>query len=120
MTDAPAFTGPLIPADTAILGATVKNPAGETLGSVDDLMIDSATGRIIYVVMAFGGMLGLGKQFHPVPWELVTCDIPSETVIVDLDKARLEKAPNYGVDDEWTRRNASEVDSYYGINRPPP
>jgi len=71
-------------------------------------------------VMAFGGMLGLGKQFHPVPWELVTCDIPSETVIVDLDKARLEKAPNYGVDDEWTRRNASEVDSYYGITRPPP
>ena len=118
MTD--AFTGSLIAADKMILGASVRNPAGEELGTVDDLMIDIADGRAIYAVMSFGGLLGLGTQYHPVPWELLTYDAPSEGFVVDLDKARLANAPNYGLDHEWTRRYASEVDSYYGINRPPP
>ena len=120
MTDAPPFAGPLIPVDQTILGATVNNPAGEKLGTVEDLMIDATDGRIIYAVMTFGGLLGLGKQYHPVPWELLRYDAPSKAVVVDLDRTRLENSPNYAVDDEWTRRNASEIDALYGINRPPP
>src|SRR6476469_3795507 len=120
MTNAPPFAGPLIPADQTLLGATVNNPAGEKLGTVEDLMIDATDGRIIYAVMTFGGLLGLGKQYHPVPWELLRYDAPSEAVVVDLDRARLENSPHHGVDDEWTRRNASEIDAFYGINRPPP
>ena len=120
MTNVAAFTGPLIAADETILGATVRNPAGETLGTVDDLMIDSATGRIVYAVMSFGGLLGLGAQYFPVPWDLVTQDAANDAFVVNLDKARLETAPRYETETEWTRRYASEIDSFYGVNRPPP
>ena len=120
MTDAAAFTGTLMAADKSILGATVVNPAGETLGTVDDLMIDNASGRVIYAVMSFGGLLGLGAQYHPVPWELLTLDPTKEVLVVNLDKTRLETAPHYDNESDWTRRYASEVDQFYGINRPPP
>jgi sporulation protein YlmC with PRC-barrel domain len=120
MTEASAFTGTLVAANQKIIGATVTNPAGETLGTVDDLMIDPTDGRVFYAVMSFGGILGLGKQYYPVPWALLTSDPSKDGFLVDLDKARLENAPNYGLNFEWTRRYASEVDSHYGIPRPPP
>jgi sporulation protein YlmC with PRC-barrel domain len=121
MTDATAFAGTLIAADKSILGAGVTNPAGDKLGTVDDLMIDSASGRVIYAVMSFGGLLGLGAKYHPVPWELLKLDNANDgIVVVDLDKDRLKAAPNYDGEADWTRRYASEVDSFYGINRPPP
>ena len=115
MTEA-AFTGTLVAATQKIIGATVKNPEGETLGTVDDLMVDPTDGRVFYAVMSFGGILGLGKQYYPVPWELVTT--AEDAFVVNLDKARLENAPNYGLEFGWTRRYASEVDTYYGIDRP--
>lgn len=119
MTEA-AFTGTLVAANRKIIGATVKNPDGETLGTVDDLMVDPTSGRVYYAVMSFGGILGLGKQYYPVPWELVASEPSQEAFVVNMDKARLESAPNYGLQFEWTRRYAAEVDTYYGIDRPPP
>ena len=116
MTEA-AFTGTLVAATKKIIGATVKNPEGETLGTVDDLMVDPTTGRAYFAVMSFGGILGLGKQYYPVPWELLTAT--EEAFVINMDKERLKNAPNYGLQFEWTRRYASEVDTYYGIDRPP-
>jgi len=115
-----AFIGNLTSADKKLIGVTVKNPAGETLGTVDDLMIDPPSGQVIYAVLSFGGLLGLGKQYHPVPWSLVTYDSAQDVVVVEMTMERLEGAPNYGLDFEWTRRFASDVDAFYGIQRPPP
>jgi hypothetical protein len=70
--------------------------------------------------LSFGGILGLSRRYYPVPWERLTYDPSKEGFVLNLDKTRLENAPNYGVPFEWTRRYASEVDSYYGIDRPPP
>ena len=64
-----AFTGTLVAANKKLIGATVNNLAGAPLGTVDDLMID-ATGRVFYAVLSFGGVVGVGKQYYPVPWEL--------------------------------------------------
>lgn len=58
---------------TRIAAAKVKsinvyNQAGEKLGTVDDVMIDKVSGRAIYGVMSFGGFLGVGEKYHPLPW----------------------------------------------------
>ncbi len=37
-------------------------------------MIDKYSGQVAYAVMSFGGVLGIGERFHPLPWKaLVTC-----------------------------------------------
>jgi PRC-barrel domain len=119
MTEASAFTGTLVAANKKLIGATVNNLAGAPLGTVDDLMIDS-TGRVFYAVLSFGGVLGVGKQYYPVPWELLAYHSSKGEFAANLDKTRMENAPNFGLEDIWwTRRFASDVDGHYGINRPP-
>ena len=119
MTEASAFTGTLVAANKKLIGATVNDLAGAPLGTVDDLMIDS-TGRVFYAVLSFGGVLGVGKQYYPVPWELLAYHSSKGEFAANLDKTRMENAPNFGLEDiKWTRRFASDVDGHYGINRPP-
>ena len=66
-TSPPLSSHPLIAAEK-VTGTNVYNPAGEKLGSVEDIMIDKISGKAIYAVMSFGGFLGIGDRHHPLPW----------------------------------------------------
>ena len=107
-------TGTLIAADK-VNGTNVYNPAGDNLGTIDDLMIDKASGRAIYAVMSFGGFLGMGAKFHPLPWATLKYDAQKGGYVVNLDKKVLEGAPYYDSDTDftWTRDYGRKVDSYY-------
>jgi PRC-barrel domain len=50
----------------------VFNRAGEQLGTVYNFMVDKVTGQVAYVVMSFGGFIGLGESYHPLPWRALT------------------------------------------------
>lgn len=83
-----------------ILGSRVNNTpvynkAGDKLGHVDDLSIEKVSGRVIYAIMSFGGFLGIGEKFHPIPWSLLDYDLERAGYIVPLDRAALEGAPHY-------------------------
>ena len=49
-------------------GTAVHNRQGEPLGTVHNFMVDKSTGRVAYAVMSFGGFLGMGESYHPLPW----------------------------------------------------
>jgi hypothetical protein len=68
-------SGGLIAADK-VNGTNVYNPAGHKLGSIENIMIDKVTGRVIYEVMSFGGFLGMGEKFHPLPWATLKGHLP--------------------------------------------
>ena len=61
-------TGKLIAAHK-VQGANVYSTALEKLGTVEDIMIDKASGRIAYAILSFGGFLGIGDRYYPLPWE---------------------------------------------------
>ena len=98
-------------------GTNVYNFAGEKLGTVDDIMIDKISGRAIYAVMSFGGFLGMGEMYHPLPWATLKYDANKGGYVVNLDKKMLEAAPNYDGDSdfEWTPDYGRRVDSYYNV-----
>ena len=110
-------TSALISSDK-VEGTTVKNRQGETLGSIDTLMIDKISGKVAYAVMSFGGFLGIGDRYHPLPWDVLDY-VPEEgAYVVDLDKAKLENAPSLSRDEypnmqdrEWGER----VYRYYNV-----
>ncbi|WP_231712158.1 PRC-barrel domain-containing protein [Vineibacter terrae] len=107
-------SGPLIAADK-VEGTHVYNPAGEKLGFVDHVMLDKVSGRAVYAIMAFGGFLGIGEKFHPLPWSELKYDDSKGGYIVNLDKRRLQDAPAHaGTDFEWTEEYGRSVDKYYG------
>ncbi len=61
-------TGSLI---ASVQGTEVYNTAGENLGAIHDIMIDEPSGKVAYAIMSFGGFLGIGNQYHPLPWSIL-------------------------------------------------
>jgi sporulation protein YlmC with PRC-barrel domain len=102
-----------------VQGTNVYNASGEHLGHVEDLMLHKVTGKVAYALMAFGGFLGIGEKYHPLPWSMLKYDVGQEGYVVPLDRKQLEGAPAYERDDfdyddaEWRDR----VHTYY--NAPP-
>src|SRR5579864_6957357 len=78
-----------------VVGTAVYNRQGEHLGSVYNLMVDKISGQVAYAVMSFGGFLGIGESYHPLPWRVLKYDTRLRGYVVDLDRSRLEKAPSY-------------------------
>jgi sporulation protein YlmC with PRC-barrel domain len=108
--------GRLIAADQ-VEGTSIYNAKGESLGSVEDVMIDKVSGRIAYAIAGFGGFLGIGNRHYPLPWDKLKYDTRVGGYVVDLDRRVLEGAPSYSdaevagwQDPAWGRR----VYDYYG------
>jgi len=115
MSEATSITTGSLIATTKVNGTKVYNRAGENLGTVDDIMIDKSSGRAIYAVMSFGGFLGMGEKFHPLPWATLDYDAAKGGYVVNLDKKMLEGAPSYDSRSQfaWTPDYGRKVDSYY-------
>jgi sporulation protein YlmC with PRC-barrel domain len=110
-------TDRLISSDQAV-GTAVYNRQGEHLGSIYNLMIDKYSGQVAYAVMSFGGFLGMGENYHPLPWRRLTYDTRLGGYVVDLDRTQLEKAPSYTARTapDWSDRTyGHRVDDFYGV-----
>jgi len=59
---------------STLSGDTVRNAAGDDLGSVKEIMVDIPSGRVAYAVLSFGGFLGMGDKLFAVPWSALTVD----------------------------------------------
>ena len=79
-------------------GTPVYNRHAERLGTVEDVMLDKRSGRVAYAVMSFGGFLGIGERYHPLPWSVLHYDVDLGGYLVDLDRDRLEGAPSYAAE----------------------
>lgn len=104
-------------AASKVSGTAVQNRTGESLGSIYDVMIDKRSGRVSYAIMSFGGFLGMGESYHPLPWDMLQYDPANGTYIVDISKDKLEGAPSYATSaaPDWsTGKYSQEVDTYYG------
>ncbi|HEJ83024.1 MAG TPA: PRC-barrel domain containing protein, partial [Desulfobacteraceae bacterium] len=103
-----------------IVGSGVRNMQGQDLGTVEDIVVDIDTGRILYAVMNFGGFLGIGEKLFPVPWHSLA-PLPSEGVFyLDVSKEKLQDAPAYEKDnlpDMGDMHWGTEVAEFYEASR---
>jgi len=104
-------------ASDKVEGTAVYNRAGEHLGSVYNFMVDKFTGSVAYAVMSFGGFLGIGERYHPLPWKVLTYDTRLAGYVVDLTRDQLERAPHYALEDTpWADPNyGRSVYDYYNV-----
>lgn len=98
-------------------GTAVYATDGEKLGHIDHLMIGKRNGRVEYAVMSFGGFLGIGESYHPIPWDALDYDTDKDGYVVAIDKDKLETAPHYfpGTVPVYDSRYGGEVYTYYGM-----
>jgi sporulation protein YlmC with PRC-barrel domain len=78
-----------------LIGASVKNPQGESLGKIDELLIDPQEARIKAAVVSVGGLLGIGAKSVAIPWSKFTLGAERDTVVVAMGKEELEQAPTW-------------------------
>lgn len=102
---------------SSLIGDKVRNAAGEDLGKVEDFMLDTATGRVNYAVLSFGGLLGMGGKYFAVPTEALTLDTQDECFVMNASKEQLENAPGFDKDNwpNFADRNFTQsVYDHYG------
>src|SRR3954469_20295046 len=104
-------------ASNKVEGTAVYNRQGERLGEVYNFMVNKRSGQAAYAVLSFGGLLGMGGTYYPLPWNALTYDTNQGGYVVDIDKDRLSNAPSYRSGEDPFSSDAgygSRLGSYWG------
>ncbi|MBL8842799.1 MAG: PRC-barrel domain-containing protein [Planctomycetes bacterium] len=101
-----------------LIGTTVTDPSGASVGHLADLAVEEGSDRIVYAVLSFGGFLGMGDKLFALPWSALSQTYVEEKLrlVLDVAKERLEAAPGFDKT-SWPnladRRWGARVHEYY-------
>jgi sporulation protein YlmC with PRC-barrel domain len=76
-----------------LLGSTVKNPQGKDLGTIKDLVISPEDNRVVYAVLSFGGLLGLGERSCAIPLSALKPAAEAKMFVLEVDPERPPHGP---------------------------
>jgi sporulation protein YlmC with PRC-barrel domain len=89
-----AVPGVLLSTET-LLGSNVKNPQGQDVGDLKQLMLDPHAGRVMYAVVAMGGFLGMGEKTVIVPWNALEVARDGKSLVLNVSPQMLQQASAY-------------------------
>jgi len=102
---------------STLTGDSVVNLQNESLGKIEHIMLDLASGRVAYAVLSFGGFLGMGDKLFAIPWSSLTVDTENKQLVLNIDKKLLDNAPGFD-NEHWPnmadRTWATGINKYYG------
>lgn len=87
-----------IPA-SRVIGTNVYSTAGDTIGTIEDVMLDKSSNGIMFAVIGFGGFLGIGERYHAIPWSTLDYDKSRGGYVVPFSQDQLKAAPSYSIDE---------------------
>lgn len=97
-----------------IIGTDVRNPAGEKIGDIEDIILDDK-GNAQVAIVSTGGFLGIGDSLHAVPWsslQVATGEDNRGDRILNMDKDQLRQVPGFSskewpnfADPAWSDKN---------------
>jgi len=77
-----------------LTGAEVENDAGESIGSIDDLIVDQE--KVLFAILQIGGFLGLGGFLVAIPYDsMEISEDGAKIVIAQGSKEELQKLPEF-------------------------
>lgn len=108
-------------ASDRVEGTKVYNRKGDKLGSIKNFMVGKVSGHAEYAVIEFGGILGMGNDYYPVPWDMLTYETDKGGYVVDLTQEQLDSAPRHGTAfPEYDHNYGRRIFDYYGMAYPYP
>lgn len=109
-------TGRLI-ASNKVEGTAVYGRDGARLGTVYNFMVDKYSGQVDYAVMRYGGFLGMGQRYYPLPWRILNYDVRAGGYRIDMTDRDMQHAPSFTREDEpvFSRDYGRRVHDHYGL-----
>lgn len=102
---------------SSLIGDNIFNAEGEALGKIRDMMVDLTEGKIEYIVIEFGGFLGLNQKYFAVPFKALSpASEHRHSFILNETKESLKRYPGFDKD-HWPETNlhkANADNSNYG------
>ena len=72
----------------------VVNSQGETIGEINDLVIDKQ--KMVYAIIEVGGFLGMGENLIAIPYDSLTLNDTGEKIsLPGATKEELKKLPKF-------------------------
>lgn len=98
-------------------GTAVYDRDGTRIGTIHNFMVDKRSGKAEYAVMSFGGFLGMGQTYYPLPWQMLDYDTDLGGFRVEMDEEDLDHAPSFraGGEPEFDDQYGRQVHNYYGL-----
>ncbi len=87
-------------------GTSVYCSAGDKIGHVEDVILDKQSNSILFAALGFGGVLGMGEKYAPVPWSVLDYSEDKGGYVIPMSEEEIKKAPVYDLKD-ITRNDAS-------------
>jgi sporulation protein YlmC with PRC-barrel domain len=101
-----------------VTGTSVYNTAGEKIGEVEDIILDKTSDRVLYAALGFGGLLGIGEKYAPVPWSVLDYQPDKGGYVVPLSIDTIKNAPTYRLEDLTKDDGQIRTASYKYYNVP--
>ena len=76
---------------TNLIGLSVRDSQGENVGSVHDVVVDVAQGRLAYALIEFAHSRGNPSTLVAVPWRTFAAMMEADAVVVD--RTKIDSAP---------------------------
>ena len=106
----------LIAADK-VEGTSLFARDGDKLGTVRKVMIDKQSGEVSHALVGYGGILGMGEDYYPVPWDALRYDEKKDGYVCSVDQSQLKRqaAPRFTKDNQpdWNKEYQRTVRAYY-------
>jgi sporulation protein YlmC with PRC-barrel domain len=76
-----------------VIGTNVFDRSGKKIGEVKDIVLEKESNNVLFAVVSFGGVLGIGEKYHPVPWSELDYDPAQAGYVVSFTTEQLKLAP---------------------------
>jgi hypothetical protein len=99
-----------------VQGTNVYGADDKKIGSVQRVMIDKMSGKVAYAVLSFGGFLGMGEDYYPLPWPAMKYDRRVDGYRIAVTEDQIKGAPKYSSATDWNwndRGNDKRIYDYY-------
>jgi sporulation protein YlmC with PRC-barrel domain len=100
-----------------VIGTKVEDTSNQTIGKINNLMLDLPAGRVAFVIFSPDSSLNLGDNLYALPPQAVTLSANGKNLVTGLDRSKLASAPHFA-SNSWPNLSdptfAGQVYQYYG------
>ncbi len=100
-------------------GTAVYGADNQKIGKIERIMVDKVSGKVAYAVLTFGGFMGIGEDYYPLPWTSLTYDTQLGGYRTALTEQKLKGAPKYSKAQSWDWADRSRDSQIYGYYNTP-